>query len=149
MESEPKFRNDRDAPPAPLASSFDPDIGIQSNGYDPFDPFSHGLTSSVFDSYEFKPFEGNGITGAAMQGFQGGEFLNFPNREDHHLLMEIDETALNFQNPKHLAFVVPDESSCVTADNIACHKGDNMRRSRISDPKNKNKYSHESESGLS
>ncbi|KAI3454484.1 hypothetical protein Pfo_011147 [Paulownia fortunei] len=124
------------------ASSFNPDIDIRSNAFDdPFNPFFHGSYSG-FDLYEFKPYGGNGITGAAMQSFQGGGFLNFPNRKD--LLMEI-ETALNYYDPKPLSFVVPDESSCVTADNIGFHTEDGMINSKNSNQKNNNN-SNESES---
>ncbi|KAI3464100.1 hypothetical protein Pfo_020763 [Paulownia fortunei] len=110
------------------ASSFNLDIGIQANGFDPFDPFCHG-TSTNFGLYKHKPCEENGSISEAMQDFQGGGFLNFPDRKDS--LMEI-EAALKYHDPKPLSFVVPDESSCVTADNLGCHKQDGRKRSKNS-----------------
>lgn len=110
------------------ASSFNLDIGIQANGFDPFDPFSHG-SYTEFGLYEFKPFEENGSMSATMQDFQGGGFLNFPERKDS--LMEI-ESALKYHDPKPLCFVVRDESSFVTADNLGCHKEDGSKRSKNS-----------------
>lgn len=105
------------------APSYNPDIDIQFNA---FDPFFHGC-SSGFDLYEYnKPYEGNGITCTAMQSFQGGGFLNFSDRKD--LLMEI-ETALICHDPKPLSILVPDESSCVTAE---FHKEVGVKRGKSS-----------------
>ncbi|KAK6123496.1 hypothetical protein DH2020_042760 [Rehmannia glutinosa] len=101
-----------------------PTIDIRSNGFDPFDPF---------DVYEFKPYDENSMNVSAMQG---AGLFNFPNRKD--LLTEI-ETALRI--------VVPDESSCVTADKIIrFHKEENeIKLSKYGNQKN-NKFSNKSES---
>lgn len=110
------------------ASSFNPDIDIQTNSYDPFDPFFHGCTTD-FGLYDFKAYDENDSIDAAMQDLQGGGFLNFSDRKDS--LMEM-ETALNYHDARPLRFTVPDEGSCVTADNIACHKEDGKKRSKNS-----------------
>ncbi|KAK4427128.1 Transcription factor [Sesamum alatum] len=110
------------------ASSFIPDIGLQTNGYDPFDPFFHGCATD-FGVYDFKPYDENDSIGAAMHDLQGGGFLNFSDRNDS--LMEM-ETVLKYHDARPLRFTnVPDEGSCVTADNIGHHKGDGKKRSKI------------------
>ncbi|KAK6144858.1 hypothetical protein DH2020_021678 [Rehmannia glutinosa] len=73
------------------APSFNLDTVIQSNGFDPF----YHVSSVDFGLYDYKPYEENGSISAAMQDFQVGEFLNFPNRKNS--LMEI-ETALNLNS---------------------------------------------------
>ncbi|KAL3628833.1 hypothetical protein CASFOL_027879 [Castilleja foliolosa] len=92
------------------ASSFNPNVDIQSNGLDPFDPiFQIEPYTPTIEFYGFiKPYEENG-------NYNNCAAANFPSRND--LLMDI-EKALNchhYSNP--LRNVVPDESSCVTADN--------------------------------
>ncbi|GFP79916.1 transcription factor myb98 [Phtheirospermum japonicum] len=99
---------------------FNQDIGIQANCFDPVGPFTHG-SSIDFDLYE------NESIRAAMQDLQGGGFFNFPDRKDS--LMEI-ETALMYHDTKPLNLVAPDESSCVTADNLGCHKRDGREKSK-------------------
>ncbi|KAG8378866.1 hypothetical protein BUALT_Bualt07G0029200 [Buddleja alternifolia] len=116
-----------------LASSFNPDLGIQSNGYDPFDPFS---SSSEFGLYEFKPYDQENF----MQNIQGGGILNFQNKKD--FLMEIETAFDYFHDPKPLNFIVPDESSCVTADNNIKENGMKLSKN-CNDQKNN---SNESES---
>ncbi|KAG8388584.1 hypothetical protein BUALT_Bualt02G0140700 [Buddleja alternifolia] len=103
------------------ASPFNPDLTIQANGHDPFDPFCHG-SSSDFGFYEFIPYEQK-----VMQNPQGGGFLNFSSYNDP--FMEI-ETTLEYHDPNPLRFFVPDETSCVTAGNIGSHKGKNTKRSK-------------------
>ncbi|KAL0421789.1 UNVERIFIED_CONTAM: Transcription factor [Sesamum latifolium] len=110
------------------ASSFIPDIGVQTNGYDPFDPFFHGCTTD-FGVYDFKPYDENDSIGAAMHDLQGGGFLNFSDRNES--LMEM-ERALKYHDARPLRFTVPDEGSCVTADNIGSHKEDGKKRSKNS-----------------
>ncbi|PIN21529.1 Transcription factor, Myb superfamily [Handroanthus impetiginosus] len=110
--------------PLPAPSSYI--NGIELNGYDPFDPFGYGL-SSDFDLCEFKPnyYDGNGLDN--VQSFQRGGLLNFPNNND--VLMDPIATC---HDSKPLNFVVPDEGSCVTANNkfFGCHKNDNMKRNK-------------------
>ncbi|KAK6143236.1 hypothetical protein DH2020_023584 [Rehmannia glutinosa] len=105
------------------ALSFNPDIGIQANCFDPIDPFGHDSTID-FGLY------GNEIISAVMHDIQGGGFLNFPDRKDS--LMEI-ETELMYDDPKPLSFIVPDENSCVTADNLGFQKPDASKRSENSE----------------
>ncbi|KAK4489035.1 hypothetical protein RD792_004828 [Penstemon davidsonii] len=115
-------------------SSFYSNLGIQANG---FDPFLHGF-SLDYDLYEFKPYEETGSTCASMQNFHGGGFLNFANFKGP--LMEI-ETNLNYHDLKPVSFVVPDESSSATADNIGCHEKDGKKRSKKNNRKNNRKES--------
>ncbi|KAK6144873.1 hypothetical protein DH2020_021693 [Rehmannia glutinosa] len=105
------------------APSFNLDTEIQSNGFDPF----YHVSSVDFGLYDYKPYEENGSISAAMQDFQVGEFLNFPNRKNS--LMEI-ETALKYHDLP-LSFVVPDESSCVTADNLGSIQSLNSNESEF------------------
>ncbi|KAK6137773.1 hypothetical protein DH2020_028483 [Rehmannia glutinosa] len=105
------------------APSFNLDTVIQSNGFDPF----YHVSSVDFGLYDYKPYEENGSISAAMQDFQVGEFLNFPNRKNS--LMEI-ETALKYHDLP-LSFVVPDESSCVTADNLGSIQSLNSNESEF------------------
>ncbi|KAH6755440.1 myb domain protein 98 [Perilla frutescens var. hirtella] len=92
------------------ASSFNPDINTQINV---FDPYFHG-----FDLYEdSKPYDhGNVIPCAAMQSFHGGGFLNFSDRKD--LFLEIDAPLINHDPYPLSSNLVPDENSCITADNF-------------------------------
>ncbi|KAL3642356.1 hypothetical protein CASFOL_013171 [Castilleja foliolosa] len=108
------------------ASSFNPNGDIQSNGLDPFDPIFHiGSSSSTFDFYGFEE-NGNYSTNsaAAMQSnFHqgGGLFSNFPNRNDS--LTDIEKALTTHNHPNPLSNIIPDESSCVTADtNIGFHQ---------------------------
>ncbi|KAL8520615.1 hypothetical protein ACS0TY_011234 [Phlomoides rotata] len=93
------------------ASSYNLGTGIQNNI---FNPFCHS-SSIDLGLYEIEPDEENGSMSATMQEFQGGEFFNFPQRKDS--LMET-ETALNYHDSMGLCIITPDETSCVTADNL-------------------------------
>ncbi|GAA0166257.1 hypothetical protein LIER_21452 [Lithospermum erythrorhizon] len=115
-------------------SSFNPDIGIQTYGFDdPFDPFPQQrstatVTSSGVDVYEFNKtssFEENSaISGSlVMQKFQGvGGGLGLFGYSNKNISMDyknnyFDQSFLslnNCQDVKPLKFVVPDESSCIT-----------------------------------
>ncbi|KAL2492665.1 MYB-related transcription factor [Abeliophyllum distichum] len=122
--------------------SFNPDLEIQSNGYDPFDPFLRASSSKDFDFDEFKVFEETDDDGLGIQNFQGAAgFLNFPNRKNPYLEMETASENIGFIIPKPLNF--SDESSCVTAEN-SHHKKSNTKNK-----KNSNSNTNESESTLS
>lgn len=101
--------------------------GIQASGFDPFASFSHGSITD-FGLNRYKPYEENGSMFSAMQDFQAGGFLNFPNGKD---LSIITKTASEYHGPKPLSIVaVPDESSCVTGDNFGYHNEDGSKRSK-------------------
>ncbi|CDP12425.1 unnamed protein product [Coffea canephora] len=55
-------------------SSFNPDLGIHTTGFDPFDPFFNGSSMIDFDYLEFKPFEENDNNNGKLvtQNFEGG-----------------------------------------------------------------------------
>lgn len=117
-------------------SSCNPDIGMQANSFDPFDPFSHGSSSIDFGFYTFKPFEENGcISTASMQGFQGGGFLNLSDRQDSLVEIKTDLKYHDLIKPLS-SVIIPDEGSCVTADNLGCLKEDGCKRSKNSIQRN-------------
>nr|AGN52041.1 MYB-related transcription factor [Salvia miltiorrhiza]AGN52151.1 MYB-related transcription factor [Salvia miltiorrhiza] len=101
------------------------DTGIQANGFDPFASFPHGSVTD-FSLYRFKPYEENGSMLSAIQDFQAGGFLNFPDRKGSSM---VTKTASEY-NSKPLCFVVPDESSCVTGDNFGYHNKDGSKRNK-------------------
>lgn len=107
------------------ASSFNLDTGIHDNI---FNPFYHS-SSMDLGLYEIEPNGENGSMSAAMQEFQGGEFFNFSQRKDS--LLET-ETALNYHDSKALCIVFPDETSCVTGDNLSCLKEMGSKRNKNS-----------------
>lgn len=109
----------------PMASAFcNWGTGIQGNGFDPFPSFPHS-SSTDFGLYRCKPYEDNGML-SAIQDFQGGGFLSFPERKDSSLVTKI----VSEYNPKALCFVVPDESSCVTGDNFGYRNKDGSKRNK-------------------
>ncbi|KAL3824843.1 hypothetical protein ACJIZ3_020872 [Penstemon smallii] len=116
-------------------STFNPDIGIQSNGLDPFDDaFYHGCSADA-DVYEFNPYDHNSCN---MEDFQYGGFSNVPN------MKELMELGIDL-NCHDLVPNIPDEtSSCVTADNIGCNKEDGKIRSKNSNENNNNRNESES-----
>ncbi|KAL1564018.1 MYB-related transcription factor [Salvia divinorum] len=57
------------------------DTGIHANGFDPFASFPHGSVTD-FGLYRYKPYEENGSMLSAIQDFQAGGFLSFPDRKD-------------------------------------------------------------------
>ncbi|XP_023929442.1 transcription factor MYB98 [Quercus suber] len=89
-----------------------PIFGVQTQCY--------GCTSSDFDIYECKPFMDNGGHGHVMENFQGGGYLNHPQRnpidimgsDRSHMVVTTCQDII-----KPLNFVVPDEVSCITAEN--------------------------------
>ncbi|KAL3655380.1 hypothetical protein CASFOL_001166 [Castilleja foliolosa] len=89
------------------ATSFYQDIEIQANCFDPVGLFPNGC-SIDFDLYE------NESIHADMQDS----------------LMDIERALMNHDHTKPLNLVVPDESSCVTADNLGYHKRDGRKKSK-------------------
>nr|XP_043639582.1 transcription factor MYB98-like [Erigeron canadensis] len=97
------------------SSSFDTNYATHVGGYDPFGPLPLGLGSNDLDLYEFKPLQ---------HVNDGGMLLNLTNQNksfmgwtqaDFSTHLELIEYPV--QNPKPMSFFVPDEGSCVTADN--------------------------------
>ncbi|KAK3015452.1 hypothetical protein RJ639_006814 [Escallonia herrerae] len=106
-------------------SSLNPVFGVQTTSFDPFDPFACGSPPMDLDSYEFKPFEELAAYGSLVMqnlegegGGSGGGYLNNPRRTrvDRN---PSDRSAVPFElyDVKPLNFAVPDEGSCITAEN--------------------------------
>ncbi|KAJ0106724.1 hypothetical protein Patl1_18048 [Pistacia atlantica] len=105
-----------------------PMFGVQTPCFDSLDAFSaHGYLSSNFDFYECKPFADNNDVGhvQVMNNFQSGGYL-----EHYHQILNppVDVTGsnqshmtLSFQEIRPANFVVSDEVSCVSADNISSY----------------------------
>ncbi|KAL4566602.1 hypothetical protein LXL04_030722 [Taraxacum kok-saghyz] len=99
-------------------SSFHPDYTTHVEGYDPFGPLPYGLGSNDLELYQFKPLEhvNDHVNDGEMEmnlnlsncdkSFMGWDF---PTR------LGIMECPI--QDPKPVRFFVPDEGSCITADN--------------------------------
>ncbi|XP_075663377.1 transcription factor MYB98-like [Castanea sativa] len=90
-------------------SSSNPIFGVQTQ-----------CTSTDFDIFECKPFMDNGGHGHVMDNFQSGGYLNLPQRNPIDI-MGSDRSHMVFTTCqdiiKPLNFVVPDEVSCITAEN--------------------------------
>ncbi|XP_071902566.1 transcription factor MYB98-like [Coffea arabica] len=122
-------------------SSFNPDLGIHTTGFDPFDPFFNGSSMIDFNYLEFNPFEENDNNNGKLvtQNFEGGGGLlkhtvketplSDENSSDHKLF------PLTLPEVKPLNFCVQDESSCITAESVyykeAGTKRNNNRFSNI------------------
>nr|GMD34570.1 transcription factor MYB98-like [Ipomoea batatas] len=92
--------------PSPI--SFYPDLAIQMNGFDPFDPFSNDNSPSHHQNLNlFKPSQENSeIAHNNNNGGVVGGYLSYPNPK-----------ILSFHHDlKPTNVVVPDESSCVSAN---------------------------------
>ncbi|KAH7865278.1 hypothetical protein Vadar_004548 [Vaccinium darrowii] len=104
-------------------SSLNPDFDIENPCLDPYDPFQNIGPLSIDDFYELKPFsdhqnEGNGTT----ENYAGA--MQYPRK------IPVDESAPNpgsmpfiCEDVKPMNFVIPDEGSCITADQNIGHKG--------------------------
>ncbi|XP_058227370.1 transcription factor MYB98-like [Rhododendron vialii] len=106
-------------------SSLTPEFDLENPCFDPFDPFQNIGPLSIDDFYELKPFshhqnEGNGTTDDGMQ---------YP-RKTLVDVSEPDPSSMPFicEDVKPMNFVIPDEGSCITAENIGYHKGNNGTR---------------------
>ncbi|CAI9112691.1 OLC1v1013166C1 [Oldenlandia corymbosa var. corymbosa] len=111
-----------------VGTSFNPDLGIQTTGFDDsFDPFSNGSSSSVgFDFLDFKPFEGNNVQRNSDQRVStNGNFLDIKETKGSCTSLLMDG---NSSEPKNLipsrfheikglnSSSADDQSSCITAD---------------------------------
>ncbi|KAK7817845.1 transcription factor myb98, partial [Quercus suber] len=98
-------------------SSSNPIFGVQTQCLN--SNFTYGCTSTDFDMYECKPFMDNGGHGHVMDNFESGGYLNLPQRNPIDI-MGLDRSHMVFTSQdiiKPLNFVVPDEVSCITAEN--------------------------------
>ncbi|XP_071694405.1 transcription factor MYB98-like [Rutidosis leptorrhynchoides] len=99
------------------SSSFDPDYTTHVGGYDPFGPLSYGLGTNDVDLYEFKPtFQHVNDGGIVVNSYnQNKSLLGWNQAEFSTRLSQLVECPI--QNPKPMSYFVPDEGSCITADN--------------------------------
>ncbi|XVF12073.1 hypothetical protein REPUB_Repub08aG0083200 [Reevesia pubescens] len=114
-------------------SSSNPAFGVQTAYYDSFDAFPYGCSTNNVDFYECKPFAGNVGHGQVMDNFEGGGLQNLSQtRRNSNDVMgsEIGYMPFDFQETKPVNFVVPDEVSCVTAEN-AYYKKVGMNKNRV------------------
>ncbi|KAL6509624.1 hypothetical protein OROGR_022934 [Orobanche gracilis] len=119
--------------------SFNQDIGIHAGCFDPINNlFPHVLAMDV------GLYENDSIRAAAMQHLGVGGFLNFWDRKDP--LVEIETALMYHDMMKPLNFLVPDESSCVTSDNLGCLKRNGSKRSNIILRRNNTSNDRESKS---
>ncbi|XP_022735616.1 transcription factor MYB98-like [Durio zibethinus] len=110
-------------------SSSNPAYVVQTACYDPFDAFPYGYSTNNVDFYECKPFADNVGHGQVMDNFQSGGFLNLSQRNSNNV-MGSDIGCFDLQETKPVNFVVPDEVSCVTAEN-AYYKKAGMNKNRV------------------
>ncbi|CAA0836128.1 Transcription factor MYB98 [Striga hermonthica] len=104
----------------PLVASYvNQDFGIHEDCFYPVDPFPSG------SFVDFDLCEHDSIR-SSMQDLEVGGCFNFSDKKDS--LMDI-ETALTYHDTKPFNFVVPDESSCLTADNLGFPKQGGSKRS--------------------
>lgn len=104
-------------------SSLNPEFGVDTTSFDPFDHFTFGSCSNDIDLYEFKPFEENGANGnsAVIQNFySGGGYLNGKKTPVDLSASEQSLIPFQYQEIKPLNFVVPDEGSCIAARKGYC-----------------------------
>ncbi|KAL6964409.1 hypothetical protein U1Q18_035464 [Sarracenia purpurea var. burkii] len=99
------------------SSPLNPEFGVQTTSSDPFDPFMSICSLDLDDLYESKPFVENGGT---MQSFNnGGGYLKNPKKTPVDVTTS-DPSCMTFdcqEDIKPLNFVIPDEGSCITAEN--------------------------------
>ncbi|KAL7222835.1 hypothetical protein ACSBR1_024515 [Camellia fascicularis] len=110
----------------PNGSSVILELGVQTGCFDPFDPFTNGYSPNLDDFYESKPFAENGANGtnvAVMQNFQGecdggGGNLNYPKQTPINVTASDQSCGpFNSQDIRSVNFVIPDEGSCIVAEN--------------------------------
>ncbi|XP_010532368.1 PREDICTED: transcription factor MYB98 [Tarenaya hassleriana] len=131
-------------------SSSNPLFGVQTACNDPFEPYPYVCSSAEdIGSYESKPFSDslNVIGGGrVMNKYQTGEnnpyFGNIPRLFDHRIPeqsnMMMMTTAMMMTIPfdyhadviKPVNFVIPDEVSCVSAENNSHNAGGGLDKSR-------------------
>ncbi|XAR50190.1 hypothetical protein NMG60_11004446 [Bertholletia excelsa] len=113
-------------------SPLGPELRFQPGGFDPFDPFSSGFSSNLDYFNETKPFTASGenaAIAAAMQKFRGvlADQLNHPERS--WVRTGWNPEPFNGYDITPVSFVVPDEGSCVTAEQNGCYKEANVKKS--------------------
>lgn len=114
-------------------SSFNPDLGIHTTGFDPFDPFLNGSSMIDFDFLEFKPFEENESNDKlVVNNFEGGGIFNYDTKDTPLIKVNASLIPLTHRDVKSLNFSVHDESSCITADNGNYKETGMKRNNRIS-----------------
>ncbi|XWS60740.1 hypothetical protein CRYUN_Cryun07bG0061700 [Craigia yunnanensis] len=111
-------------------SSSNPVFGVQTACYDPFDAFPYGCSTNNVDFYECKPFADNVGHGQVMDNFHTGG-LNLSQRNSNDVMgSDIGYMPFDLHEMKPVNFVVPDEVSCVTAEN-AYYKKVDMNKNRV------------------
>lgn len=110
-------------------------FGVQTASLDPFDSFTYGSAMNL-DVYELKPLAENM---EVMENFQsnngGGYLLHHHQRAAAADVMGLDHGRMAFNCPeiKPVNFVIPDEVSCITAENRLYKKiGLTAAKNRIS-----------------
>ncbi|KAI3673516.1 hypothetical protein L6452_39638 [Arctium lappa] len=98
-----------------VGSSFEPDYGTHVTGYDPFGPLPFGVSSNDLDLYEFKPLEH--VNDGGMVVSLNNRYKSFVGWGGSDLSTHMGTVECPIQDPKPMSFFVPDEGSCVTADN--------------------------------
>lgn len=95
-------------------------FGAAHTFFDRFDPFTFPSSTNLDLCDQFKPLEENGSSTVMQNNYQvGGFFNNHPKRA----LVEVNASGRSIdpfdssQDMKPMNLVVPDEGSCVTADN--------------------------------
>ncbi|OMO99832.1 hypothetical protein CCACVL1_03602 [Corchorus capsularis] len=135
-------------------SSSNPVFGLQTTCYDPFDHasiFPHGYsTNNDVDFYEWKPFaadHSNVGHGHVMNNLQSGGFFNLSQwviNSDDLIMGSSENVGFNlrfdhFQEIKPMNFVVPDELSCVTAENAYYKKAEMNKNKALTSTKKNSK----------
>lgn len=117
-------------------------FGVQTPCYDPFDAYTSYGCSTNFDFYESKPLisEINNGHGHVMDNFQSGEYMNLHHHHHHHHHLQLGNVVdhmnqssnVGFDYPlvKPMNFIVPDEVSCVSAEDDYYKKAD-MQKNRV------------------
>lgn len=104
--------------------------------HDPYYTYGEGPTNFDHEFYECKPFVENGGHGQVMDNFQLGGYSSLSSRNPMDMIGVQDSSSLlplNFHSQqemiKPINFVVPDEVSCITAEN-GYYKKVGMNKSR-------------------
>ncbi|KAF5476789.1 hypothetical protein F2P56_003490, partial [Juglans regia] len=103
-------------------SSSNPSFGVQTECYGSLiNNFTYGCSTDFDDIHNYcKPFADSGGNGHVMDNFHSGGYLNIPQRNPPYDTMGTDQGYMIFttwQDIKPINFVVPDEVSCITAEN--------------------------------
>ncbi|KVH98935.1 Homeodomain-like protein [Cynara cardunculus var. scolymus] len=99
-----------------VGSSFEPDYTNHVTGYDPFGPLPFGVGSNDVDLYEFKPLE-HVNDGGGMVVSLNHQYKSYMSWGGSDFSTRLGIVECPIQDAKLMSFFVPDEGSCVTADN--------------------------------